>query len=92
MKIIANTEHGYLCELSRRELDLIGLKTPKINDVVEIDKACDTLEALRALSRTNLTYLGESIKKLQERYNTIIDTYEKVMLLDNIKNSGDNNE
>lgn len=88
MKIIANTEHGYLCELSRRELNLIGITSPKINDMVEIDKAYDILDSLRALSRTNLTYLGDNIKKLQERYETVTDTYEKVMLLDNMKNSG----
>jgi hypothetical protein len=88
MKIIANTEHGYLCELSRRELNLIGITSPKINDMVEIDKAYDILDSLRALSRTNLTYLGDNIKKLQERYETVTDTYEKLMLLDNMKNSG----
>lgn len=92
MKIIANTEHGYLCELSRRELSIIGITSPKINDMVEIDKAYDILDSLRALSRTNISYLGENIKRLQEKYADITETYEKLMLLDNIKNSGDRNE
>jgi hypothetical protein len=92
MKIIANTEHGYLCELSRREVSLIGLTAPKINDVVELDKAYAILDSLRGLSKSNISYLGENIKRLQEKYADIIETYEKLMLLDNIKNNGDRNE
>lgn len=92
MKIIANTEHGYLCELSRREVSLIGLTAPKINDVVEIDKAHAILDSLRSLSKSNISYLGENIKRLQEKYVDITETYEKLMLLDNIKNNGDRNE
>jgi hypothetical protein len=88
MKIIANTDHGYLCEVSRHEVNLLGMPSPKINDIVELEKAFATLESLRSLSRTNLTYLGDNIKKLQERYDSVTQIYEKVMLLDNIKNSG----
>lgn len=87
MKIIANTEHGYLCEISRREVSLLGISSPSINDMVELDKAFDILESLRSLSRNNLAYLGDNIKKLQDRYDAVTQTYEKVMLLDSIKNN-----
>lgn len=87
MKIIANTEHGYLCEVSRREVSLLGITSPKINDMIELDKAFDVLESLRSLSRTNLAYLGDNIKKLQDRYDAVTQTYEKVMILDSIKHN-----
>lgn len=89
MKIIASTQTGYLCELSRREISLLGNVAPKIDDTVELERAFDILDSLRGLSRANITYLGDNIKKLQERYAAIQESYDKVMLFDSIKNKQD---
>ena len=89
MKIIASTQTGYLCELSTREIGLLGNTSPKINDTVELERAFDILQSLRGLSRAHMTYLGDNIKKLQDRYDAIQESYDKVMLFDSIKNKQD---
>jgi hypothetical protein len=89
MKIIATTTGGFLCELSRREISLLGVTSGSIGDEVPLDRAFDTLDNLRGISRSNLTYLGESIRKLQAKFNDVEDAYTKTMLLDSIKNSKD---
>lgn len=89
MKIIATTTSGYICELSRREVALLG-GTSNIGDEVDLARAFDTLDSLRSISRTNLKYLGDQISKLQSRYAEIEDAYNKTMLLDTVKNSEGN--
>jgi hypothetical protein len=89
MKIIATTTGGYICELSRREVALLG-GTSNIGDEVDLARAFDTLDALRSLSRTNLRYLGEYISKLQSKYEEVEDAYNKTMMFDTIKNSDGN--
>lgn len=87
MKIIANTNGGYICEISRREVLLLGVKLESIGDEVPLDRAFDTLDSLRSISRTNLKYLGEHISKLQSKYAEAEDMYNKIMMLDTVKNS-----
>lgn len=87
MKIIATTTGGFICELSRREVSLLGEISPAIGDEVDLVRAFDTLDNLRSISRTNLKYLGEQIYKLQEKYADVEDMYNKTMLLDTVKNS-----
>lgn len=90
MKIIANTTHGYICEISRREVALLGVKLDSIGDEVDLARAFDTLDSLRSVSRTNLKYLGEHISKLQAKYAEVEDAYNKTMLFDSMKNSEGN--
>lgn len=90
MKIIANTNGGYICEMSRREVSLLGVKLDSIGDEVPLDRAFDTLDSLRSISRTNLKYLGEHISKLQSKYAEVEDMYNKTMMLDTVKNSEGN--
>lgn len=87
MKIIATTTGGYICEMSKREVALLGVHSPNIGDEVDLVRAFDTLDSLRSISRTNLKYLGEQIYKLQEKYKDIEDIYNKTMLFDTVKNS-----
>jgi hypothetical protein len=89
MKIIATTTHGYICEVSRREIALLGA-TSNIGDEVPLDRVFDTLDSLRSISRTNLKYLGEHISKLQSKYAETEDMYNKIMMLDTVKNSEGN--
>lgn len=90
MKIIANTTHGHICELSNREVRLLGVSSPGIGDEVDLAKAFDTLDGLRSLSRTNLKNLAYEISKLQTKYAELEAAYDKTMLLDNIKTTEDN--
>ncbi len=90
MKIIANTTNGHICELSNREIRLLGVSSPSIGDEVDLAKAFDTLDGLRSLSRTNLKNLSYEISKLQTKYAELEAAYDKTMLLDNIKTSEDN--
>jgi len=90
VKIIANTNGGYICEMSRREVSLLGVKLDSIGDEVPLDRAFDTLDSLRSISRTNLKYLGEHISKLQSKYAEVEDMYNKTMMLDTVKNSEGN--
>lgn len=87
MKIIATTTGGYICEISRREVALLGVKMDSIGDEVDLARAFDTLDSLRSISRTNLKYLGDQIYKLQEKYKDVEDMYNKTMLFDIVKNS-----
>ena len=87
MKIIANTTGGYICEMSRREVVLLGVNSPNLGDEVDLARAFDTLDSLRSISRVNLTYLGDQISKLQTKYTEVEDAYNKTMLLDSVKNS-----
>lgn len=87
MKIIATTTGGYICEVSRRETSLLGLTSPNIGDNVELDRAFDTLDSLRSISRYNLKNLGEQIRGLQKKYDEIADAYCNTVILDTIKNS-----
>lgn len=89
MKIIATTTSGYICEISRREVALLGANSTSIGDEVPLDRAFDTLDSLRSISRTNLKYLGDHISKLQTKYAEVEDMYNKIMLLDSIKNNQD---
>ncbi len=90
MKIIANTTHGYICELTRREVALLGTNSPSLGDEIDLARAYDTLDSLRSISRTNLRYLGDQINKLQTKYIEIEDMYNKTMLVDTVKNSEGN--
>lgn len=90
MKIIANTTHGYICELTRREVSLLGTNSPSLGDEIDLARAFDTLDSLRSISRTNLRYLGDQINKLQTKYIEVEDMYNKTMLIDTVKNSEGN--
>lgn len=87
MKIIANTTHGYICELASREVRLLGVSSPTIGDEVDLARAFDTLDSLRSISRTHLRYLGDQINKLQTKYTEVEEAYNSTMMLDQIKNS-----
>lgn len=87
MKIIATTTSGFICEVPRREISLLGVTSPTIGDEVPLDRAFDTLDSLRGISRSNLVYLGDQISKLQKKYEEVSDTYNKTMLFDSIKTS-----
>jgi len=76
--------------MSRREVSLLGVKLDSIGDEVPLDRAFDTLDSLRSISRTNLKYLGEHISKLQSKYAEVEDMYNKTMMLDTVKNSEGN--
>jgi hypothetical protein len=89
MKIIATTTSGYICEISRREVSLLGGGS-NIGDEVPLDRAFDTLDSLRSISRTNLNYLGDQINKLQAKYKDVEEMYNKTMIFDSIKNSKKN--
>jgi hypothetical protein len=86
MKIIATTNGGYICEVSRREITLLGA-TSSIGDEIPLERAFDTLDAMRSISRTHLRYLGDHISKLQVKYAEVEEAYNKTMLFDTIKNS-----
>ena len=86
MKIIATTNGGYICEVSRREITLLGA-TSSIGDEIPLERAFDTLDAMRSISRTHLKYLGDHISKLQAKYSEVEEAYNKTMLFDTIKNS-----
>lgn len=93
MKIIANMENSkYLCELDYQELRKISNKLPKVGEEYELTSVFDALETLDNLSKRNLSYLGSSIDKLKETYETVANTYQKLMLLEQIKNSTENLE
>jgi hypothetical protein len=90
MKIIATTTGGYICELSRREVSLLGATSPNIGDEVDLARAFDTLDSLRSISRSNLKNLGFELKKLQEKFADVESAYTSTMLLDTVKNSEGN--
>ena len=87
MKIIATTTNGFICEVSRREVSLLGITSPTIGEEVPLDRAFDTLDSLRSISRSNLVYLGDQISKLQKKYEEVADIYSKTTLFDTIKTS-----
>jgi hypothetical protein len=87
MKIIATTNGGYICEVSRREITLLGATSTSIGDEIPLERAFDTLDAMRSISRTHLKYLGDHISKLQAKYSEVEEAYNKTMLFDTIKNS-----
>lgn len=87
MKIIATTTGGYICEISRREVNLLGNISPNIGDEIALERAFDTLANLRSISRSNLTSLGDQINKLQKKFVEIEETYNKTTLLDTVKNN-----
>lgn len=92
MKIIATTNGGYICEVSRREVSLLGATSANIGDKVDLARAFDTLDSLRSISRSNLKNLGYEISKLQTKYAEIESAYTGTMLLDTIKNREVKNE
>jgi hypothetical protein len=87
MKIIASTNDGYICEMTRREVSLLGTPSAKIGDEVDLARAYDTLDSLRGISRVNLKYLGDQIRKLQDKFDEVESSYDKTMMIDTIKNS-----
>jgi len=89
VKIIATTTSGFICEVSRREIALLGVNSPSIGVDLELERAFDTLSSLRSISRSNLMYLGDQIAKLQEKYKEVESAYNDTMLLDAIKHSED---
>jgi hypothetical protein len=87
MKIIATTNGGFICEVSRREVSLLGIASPTLGEEIPLDRAFDTLSSLRSISQTNLRYIGDEITKLQQKYDVVADIYSKTMLFDSIKTS-----
>jgi hypothetical protein len=87
MKIIATTNSGYICEVSHREISLLGSSNVSIGDEIGLERAYDTIANLRSISRTNLAYLGDQINKLSKKYEEVADMYDKTMMLDTVKNS-----
>jgi hypothetical protein len=87
MKIIASTNDGYICEMTRREVSLLGASSPTIGVEVDLARAYDTLDSLRSISRYNLKNLGDQIRKLQQKFDEVEMSYDKTMLLDTVKNS-----
>jgi hypothetical protein len=87
MKIIALTTSGFLCEISGRELSLLGVHKPSIGTEVQLERAFDTLSSLKNVSTSDLKKVGYQITQLQDRFKEIEETYDKVMLLSNIRDS-----
>lgn len=92
MKIIAHMDgQRYLAEISSRELQELNSDVKlEIGAEYEITKAAETLATLRSLSRIKLEYIGRYINDLQAKFEEIEQAYDALMMLDNIKNSEDN--
>jgi len=92
MKIIAIMGNGkYLAEVDSHELrELDSNVKLEVGAVFEIRKAAETLAALRSLRRHKLEYIGKYINDLQARFEDISEAYDSLMILDDIRNSEEN--
>jgi hypothetical protein len=89
MKIVAQMEPGkYLTEISSRELHELNADIKiQIGAEYDISRAAETLVALRSLNKNKLAYIKRQIDELQKKFNEIEESYDAVMMLDNVKNS-----
>jgi hypothetical protein len=88
MKIIATTTGGYICEISRPEAHIIFDSTvAHIGDENDLHKAYELLSAIRSLSKSQLHYLDQSISGLNKKFAEVQESYDKLMLLDNIRSA-----
>ena len=81
----------YLAEVDSHELrELDSNVKLEVGAVFEIRKAAETLAALRSLRRHKLEYIGKYINDLQARFEDISEAYDSLMILDDIRNSEEN--
>ena len=85
MKIIAVTTSGFLCEISSGEISKLGITSPGIGKEIPIDRLFNTLKNLESISENNLAKLKYLANDLNNRLAEIEETYEKTILMHNIK-------
>ena len=94
MKIIATMHPDkFMVEATREELrQLHPERSLIIGEEFPIMPAVKTLNSLRMLDEDRLNYLGQRIGSLKENFEKIQDSYNALMLFDQLQKTVDNTE
>jgi hypothetical protein len=94
MKIIANTNGGYLIEADKRELALLmgfgneyaeGFKTPTLGDVIDIKKIDGSANFLRTLDKEKIAKIRAQMERVLTEFDATAMAISEITIFEELK-------